>query len=127
MSLLFEILVELVLPLVAEIFAEAALHKLRSIPWMQKTGRVILTAIMYAGVGLVAGIISLFIFPQALARSSTLPGISLVITPVLGGLLMSYMAWFRVRTWDWSIRLETFAYGYIFAFVMTLLRFYFTE
>ena len=46
---------------------------------------------------------------------------------LLGGLLMSYIAWFRVRTWDWTIRLETFAYGFLFAFAMTLIRFYFAD
>lgn len=127
MSILFEILLELILPLFAELLTELALHKLSSMPGMQKAGRVILTAIVYAGVGLVAGLISLSIFPKAFARSSILPGISLVITPVLGGLLMSYISWLRVRTWDWTIRLETFAYGFIFTFVMTLLRFYFTD
>src|ERR671927_1489192 len=110
MSILLEILLELVLPLFAELLAELALHKLGQIPWARKTGRVILTALMYLGVGLVAGFVSLLIFPKAFARSSTVPGISLVITPVLGGLLMSYIAWLRVRTWDWTIRLEAFAY-----------------
>lgn len=127
MSILLEILLELVFPLFVEFLAELALHKLRTIPWMRKTGRVVLTAIIYFGVGLIAGVISLLIFPRAFARSSTLPGISLVITPILGGLLMSYIAWFRVRTWDWTIRLETFAYGFLFAFAMTGLRFLFTE
>ncbi len=127
MSILLEILLELVFPLFVEFFAELALHKLGQIPWMRKTGRVVLTAIIYFGVGLIAGVISLLIFPRAFARSSTLPGISLVITPILGGLLMSYIAWLRVRTWDWTIRLETFAYGFLFAFAMTWLRFLFTE
>ena len=127
MSILFEILLELVLPLFAELLAELALHQLGQIPWIRKTGRVVLTAIMYFGVGLVAGFISILIFPKAFARSSTLPGISLVITPILGGVLMSYIAWFRVRTWDWTIRLETFAYGFLFAFAMTWLRFLFTQ
>ena len=127
MSILFEILLELVLPLFAELLAELAVHHLGQIPWMRKTGRVVLTAILYFGVGLAAGFFSLLIFPKAFARSSTLPGISLVITPVLGGLLMSYIAWFRVRTWDWTIRLETFAYGFLFAFAMTLLRLLFTD
>jgi hypothetical protein len=127
MSILLEILLELVVPLFAEFLAELALHELRRLPWMQKTGRVVLTAIIYFGVGLIAGVISLLIFPKAFARSSTLPGISLVITPILGGLLMSYIAWLRVRTWDWTIRLETFAYGFLFAFAMTWLRFLFTE
>ena len=127
MSILLEILLELVVPLFAEFLAELALHQLGQIPWMRKTGRVVLTAIMYFGAGVVAGLISLLIFPKAFARSSALPGISLVITPILGGVLMSYIAWFRVRTWDRTIRLETFAYGFLFAFAMTLLRFYFTE
>lgn len=127
MSILFEILLELVLPLFAEFIAELALHQLGEIPWMRKTGRVVLTSILYFGVGLAAGFISLLIFPKAFARSSTLPGISLVITPILGGVLMSYIAWFRVRTWDWTIRFETFAYGFLFAFAMTLLRFYFAQ
>jgi len=127
MSILLEILLELVFPLFVEFIAELALHKLGRLPWASKTGRVILTAIMYFGVGLAAGFISILIFPKAFARSSTLPGISLVITPVLGGLLMSYIAWFRVRTWDWTIRLETFAYGFLFAFAMTLLRLLFTQ
>jgi hypothetical protein len=126
-EILIEILFEVVVPLFAEFLAELALHELVRFPWVRKTGRVILTAIIYFGVGVVAGLISLLIFPKAFARSSTLPGISLVITPVLGGLLMSYIAWFRVRTWDWTIRLETFAYGFLFAFAMTLLRFYFSE
>ena len=127
MSILLEILLEFVVPLFAEFLAELTLHKLRSMPSMRKTGRVVLTAILYLGVGLVAGFISLLIFPKAFARSSTVPGISLVVTPILGGVFLSYIAWLRVRTWDWTIRLETFAYGYLFAFAMTLLRFYFTQ
>jgi hypothetical protein len=127
MSILLEILLELIFPLFVEFFAELALHKLGRIPWARKTGYVILTAILYFAVGLAAGFISILIFPKAFARSSTLPGISLVVTPILGGVLMSFLAWFRVRTWDWTIRLETFAYGFLFAFAMTLLRFYFTQ
>ena len=122
MELLLEILLELVLPLIAEIFAELALHKVTRFVQVQPAARVVVTALMYFGVGLVAGFFSLLIFPKAFVRSSTLPGISLLITPVLGGLVMSYIAWLRVRTWDWTIRLETFAYGFVFAFAMALLR-----
>ena len=127
MEILVEILLEFVLPLIAEVFAEAALHKLGRISWVRSTGLVVLTAILYFGVGVAAGIISLFIFPNAFARSSRLHGISLVITPVLGGLVMSYIAWLRVRTSDWTIRLEAFAYGFVFAFPMALLRLLFAE
>ena len=127
MELLFEILLEFVLPLIAEVFAEAALNKVDRILSVHETARVVVTAIMYFGVGLVAGFFSLLIFPKAFARSSTLPGISLVITPVLGGILLSFIAWLRVRTSDWSIRIETFAYGFLFAFAMTLLRLLLTQ
>src|SRR4026208_884516 len=127
MELLFEILVELVLPLVTEVFAELALHGLTRMVRRSAVARIVLTALMYFGVGLVAGFFSLLIWPTAFARSSTLPGISLVITPLLGGILMSYIAWLRVRTWDWTIRLETFAYGFLFAFAMALLRLLFAQ
>ncbi|HEU4834550.1 MAG TPA: hypothetical protein VFS90_09055 [Pyrinomonadaceae bacterium] len=127
MEFLFEILLEFVLPLIAEIFADAALHNVNRIVSKHETARVVLTAIMYFGVGLLAGFFSLLIFPKAFARSSTLPGMSLVITPVLGGILLSFIAWLRVRTPDWTIRLETFAYGFLFAFAMTLVRLLFTE
>src|SRR3569832_1696925 len=106
MELILEILLEFVLPLIVEIFAELALHKLGQFVRAHAAARIVLTAIMYSGVGLAAGFFSLLIFPKAFARSSTLPGISLAITPVLGGLLLSFIAWLRVRTGDWTIRLE---------------------
>jgi MFS family permease len=124
--ILLEVLLEFILPLIVEIFAVAVVNKLERFVSKYETARVVVTAIMYTIVGLVAGFFSLLMFPKAFARSSTLPGISLVITPVLGGLLLSYIAWVRVRTWDWRIRLETFAYGFLFAFAMTLLRLEFT-
>jgi|SRR5215213_147634 len=127
MSILFEILLEALLPLIVELLAEPVLNKLGRIPLVSATARVIVTAILYFGAGLVAGFFSLLIFPKAFARNSTLPGISLVITPVLGGLLLSFIAWLRVRTNDWTIRLETFAYGFLFAFAMTLLRLLLTD
>jgi hypothetical protein len=126
-EILFEILLEVVLPLIAEIFADAALNKVNRIVSRYEAVRVVLTAIMYFGAGLLAGFFSLLIFPTAFARSSRLPGISLVITPVLGGIVVSYIAWLRVRTSDWTIRLETFTYGFLFAFAMTLLRLLFSK
>jgi len=127
MELLLELLIEVVLPLVIEVFAELALHGLVRFVRTNTVARIVVTALMYFGVGLAAGFFSLLIWPKAFARSSTLPGISLVITPLLGGMLMSYIAWLRVRTWDWTIRLETFAYGFLFAFPMALLRLLFAE
>ena len=127
MEILFQILLEVVLPLLAEIFADAALNKVNRIVSKYEAVRVVLTAIMYFGAGLVAGFFSLLIFPAAFARSTRLPGVSIVITPVLGGIMLSYIAWLRVRTLDWTIRLETFTYGFLFAFAMTLLRLLFTK
>lgn len=127
MELLFEILIEFILPLVTEIFAELALRGVTRLVRTNTVARIVVTALMYFGVGLAAGFLSLLIWPVAFARSKTLPGISLAITPLLGGLLMSYIAWLRVRTSDWTVRLETFAYGFLFAFPMALIRLLFTQ
>jgi hypothetical protein len=126
MTILLEVLLELVLPLVTEILADLFLHRLDRFVRAHTALRIVVTALMYFGVGLGSGFGSLLIFPKALAHSSAVPGISLVITPILGGLLLSFIAWVRVPGWDWTIRLETFAYGYLFAFAMTLVRLLFT-
>ena len=127
MELLLEILLEPLIAIIGEILVEAVLHKFARIRWVRRTTRVVATAIMYFGVGLVVGFFSVLIFSKPFVRSSTLHGISLLITPGLGGVVMSYIAWLRVRTWDWTIRIETFFYGFVFAFAIALLRLLLTQ
>lgn len=81
----------------------------------------------YALFGLVVGGVSLLIFPNSFARSKSLPGISLLVTPVLCGLLMAGVGWWREQHGQKRIRLDSFLYGYIFALSMAVVRFLYTS
>jgi len=127
MEFLLEILLEFLLQIVSEIFVDVILHVASRYSWARETLNALLTGAMYFGLGLFIGLFSIWIFPEAFVRSSTLHGISLLITPVLAGFTMAAIGWIRVRQGNLLIRLESFTYGFIFAFAMALIRLLFTR
>jgi membrane protease YdiL (CAAX protease family) len=60
-------------------------------------------------------------------RGINLHGIGLLISPLLAGLVMSLIGSLRRRRGMSVIRLDSFGYGFIFAFGMGLIRFLFTK
>jgi hypothetical protein len=127
LQIFFEFLVEFVLPIAIEVLFELGIHRLSLAPWAQRTFNATLAVLLYFGLGVIVGWFSLSIFPHSFVRTSRLHGISLVITPTLAGLTMSGMGWLRARQGSSRIRLDTFAYGFIFAFGMCLERFLFAN
>lgn len=123
MELLFELLFEVMLQLVLEVAASLGLHSVhdparrRPNPW--------LAAIGYSIVGGMCGAISLVIFPNLFVTSGTGQILNLMFTPVLAGLLMGAIGIWRLRRGDDLVRIDKFAYGYLFALNVALVRFYF--
>ncbi|HEX8846930.1 MAG TPA: hypothetical protein VF791_19970 [Pyrinomonadaceae bacterium] len=130
MAVLFEILFQFLLEFFLQIFGELLVELgLRSLsePFRAREARSpFLTFIGYGLLGAIAGGISLLIFPRSFVRSSSMHGISLLLTPALAGLVMSGLGWLRGRQGSSLIKLDSFGYGFIFAFGMALLRFLFT-
>jgi hypothetical protein len=124
---LLEIFLEFLLQIVGGVLVDVVLHASSRFIRARQTLNALLTCIMYLGLGLFVGWLSILIFPRAFVRSSNLHGISLLITPVLAGFTMSTIGWIRVRQGKVLIRLETFSCGFIFAFAMALIRLVFTE
>ena len=126
LQIIFEFLLEFILQISGEIFFEVAFKKVSAKRWEHEDLSATIAVLMYFGLGLITGWLSILIFPHSFIRSSRLHGISLIITPLLAGLTMSGIGW--VRQWQGKlvIRLDTFAYGFIFAFGMALVRFLFT-
>lgn len=122
----FELFLEFIVQIVGEVFLEVAVQRLFPIAPEHKTLNGVLAVIMYFGLGVITGWLSILMFPHSFIRSSRLHGISLIITPLLAGLTMSGIGWLRERHGKPLIRLDTFAYGFIFAFGMALVRFLFT-
>jgi hypothetical protein len=119
-------ILEVILPLLGEIAFEALLRCLGE-PFVSRERRnAIAAGIGYFLIGLILGGLSLLIFPRSFVRSETFHGINLLITPVVSGLVMAAIGRWRERKGETLLRLDSFVYGFLFAFAMALVRFVYT-
>lgn len=123
----FELFLEALIEIGGEFFFELGLRSL-SEPFVPRRERSpILAGVGYALLGLIAGGLSLLIFPNHFVRSEHLHGISLLVSPVLAGLGMAGFGWLLKRTGKRRLRLDSFVYGFIFAFPMAIVRYIYTS
>lgn len=125
LALIVEIFLEFLLQVVVELVFDVFLHLFPE--RARRSLSTILTAGVYFGVGLFVGWVSLWFFPKAFVRSESFHGISLVIAPVLAGLAMAAIGMIRARRGKVVTRLESFSYGFLLAFGIALVRFWYTE
>src|SRR5688572_31865649 len=129
-ELLFAVLgaiFEVLLELAGSLLVDLGLRSVQEPTVPREERNPIFAGIGYALFGLVAGGVSLLIFPEAIARSEKFHGINLLISPVLAGLAMAGFGWALERSGKRRLRLDSFVYGFIFAMPMALVRFYFTD
>jgi hypothetical protein len=126
-AIIIEFILEVLLELFGEFFVELFIRAGANIPWVNKAATNLLTALVYFGIGAFIGWVSLWVFPKAFVRSESLHGISLVITPLLAGLVMAAIGWIRTQQGKLATQIERFSYGFALAFGMALIRFYLTE
>ncbi len=81
-----------------------------------------LAAIGYLGWGALAGALSLWILPQHFIRTPWLGIANLFLTPLLVGFMMAKLEALRRNCQQELIHLDSFAYGFCFAFGMALVR-----
>lgn len=116
---LIEALFELLLAGICDLLLRAvrAVFKTEELPnaWFAAFGYVLL--------GLLVGGLSLIWFPLRLTRRSRIPGASLIASPLMTGLMMSwtrsFLRWRNKRV----SRIESFGYGFAFALGVALVRF----
>jgi len=125
-ELILGLITEIIIPLIFELVFEALARSLAE-PFMTREYRnAALAGIGYFLIGLIVGGFSLLVAPQSFVRSETFHGISLVITPLVCGLVMALIGRWRLRQGKTLLRLDTFVYGFIFAFPVALVRFLYT-
>lgn len=83
--------------------------------------------VAYGSFGVIAGGISLALFPHPLVHPSRIHGISLIISPLLTGLVMWCIGHMQRRRGKDTARIESFTYGFAFALGMALIRFFFVR
>jgi len=89
--------------------------------------RPVMACVGYLLLGAATGGLSLIWFPFPLVHPSRFHGISLIISPLLTGSLMALLGWILRKYNKRTVNLETFGYGFVFAFGMTLARFLFAR
>jgi hypothetical protein len=127
LGFIFESLLEAILDYVLAALVDLLLRALGSVFAGSKPQNPALAYLGYFLLGVILGGISLAFFRHPLVHPSKVHGISLLVSPTLVGLLMAatgaLLRW-RKKT---VTRLETFSYGFCFAFGLALMRFFFTK
>jgi hypothetical protein len=114
-----EFLLQMVFEGVAELFGHAVKKRSKRTTPMRPE----IAALGYALFGALAGGASLWLMPHLFIQSEPLRFVNLIVTPVLSGAVMGWMGSWRRRHDKSTVRLETFAYGFCFAFAMAVVRF----
>ena len=126
LEIIFGFFLEVVIPVALELMVEFGIHNVIDASWARKTIHAVTAALIYLTLGVSLGLLTLLVFPHSFVRSERFHGISLIVAPVLAGLTMAAVGRWRARKGEATIRLDTFAYGFIFAFGLALMRFWFT-
>ncbi len=115
---LFEILAQAVF----EVLGEVGLRSLAEPFRRSKPTNPVLAGFGYLLYGAIAGGLSLLL-PRIFAVPRWLRLLNIAITPVACGFIMAKVGQIRERRGDKPVRLDTFAYGYLFALAMAVVRY----
>jgi hypothetical protein len=110
---------ELILDLVFRSLGSLVEDLLESVPFATGIGVVLL--------GLTSGAISLHFFPHPLVHPARIHGISLIISPLIAGLVMALVGRLIRRRGKETVQIESFGYGFAFAFSMAAVRLLFVK
>ncbi|KHS43198.1 MULTISPECIES: hypothetical protein [Novosphingobium] len=125
MEFFFEIFLqffgEIIVQVLAELLAEFGIRSLADPVREPRTP--VYSMVGYTLWGLIAGAISLFLFPASAIRNPAFRTINLVVTPLVIAAIMAMLGRARNKRGQLLVRLDRFGYAYLFAFSMALVRF----
>jgi hypothetical protein len=127
LEVLLEIFFEAAFEFAAEFIGDIILRGFAAVFDTSEFKNPWLSCIGYVFLGGVAGGMSLLIFPHPLVHPSRIPGLSVVISPVLAGLGMSILGSTLRKRNKKTMQIESFGYGFAFALGMALVRFFFAK
>ncbi len=121
-----EFFLEVVLEVAPQLIFDFFLRWLRSELSTSPALNSILNAIGYFLLGVAVGVASVFVAPHPFVHPSRFHGISLLLSPLASGGTMSLLGRLVRKRGRTAIDIESFKYGFAFAFGMALVRLYFT-
>ena len=120
-EVVFQFLFEIILQFIVELLFELGLHSLADT--LKKPRNPGLSTLGFVLWGAMAGGISLLIFPTSHIVDPDLRIANLILTPTAIGVLMMLIGKFRDKRGRKLVKLDRFGYAFMFAFVMSLVRF----
>jgi len=126
-EVLLEIFLEAAFEFAAEFIGALILRGVAAVFDTSEFKNPLLACIGYLFLGGAAGGLSLLFFPHPLVHPSRVPGLSVVISPVLAGLGMSLVGSTLRKRNKKAMQIESFGYGFAFALGMAFVRFFFTR
>jgi hypothetical protein len=122
---LFEIFAEILIQLVVQVLAEAGLHTVND--WRNFKANPWLAGLGYALLGALGGAITVWLLPHYMVHNEALRKLNLLVTPLAAGGMMVLVGAWRAKRGDPVLRIDRFAYGYVFALSLALVRFVFAQ
>jgi hypothetical protein len=119
---ILQFLFEMVLQIVGEALFELGIRGVRE-AFKRPPPSPALAAVGYVILGAIAGAISLWLFPNLFIAPAWARWVNLLLTPVAAGAAMAGLGRLRRRKGQDLVRLDTFAYGFLFALAMAAVRF----
>ena len=120
LAIIFEIIAELALQAFAELLVEMGFRSLGETfqtnknPWLAAFG--------YAILGALVGGLSLLVFSDHLVAEGWRV-VNLLVTPLIIGFFMALIGAWRRKRGQTVLRIDRFAYGYLFALTFAIIRF----
>ena len=119
MEVFFQVVVEAIVALVV--------RSVRNVLEESNAINPFLAGVGYFVLGIAFGIASLRVYPHPLFHPSKLHGISLVISPVITGFVMSQVGTVLRRKGKQAVRIESFGYGFTLAVGLAIIRFIYVK
>jgi hypothetical protein len=125
LEFVFEVLIQIIFE--AGVDAASRAHRrFRFVPFLRLTlsrTNLPFTILKFTLLGFVFSFVSVLVLPHPLVHPSKFHGISLLISPVITGIIMSFIGRTVRRRGKTPVQIESFAYGFTFAFAFALIRF----
>jgi hypothetical protein len=119
----FSVIWEVFLQIALEILAELGFASIRDSLRRRRRAHPVVALVGAVLFGGVAGLVTSLIWPTRFLRPGPLPGASLLLSPLVTGLVMYHLGRWRERRGAEPSYLATFWGGALFAFAMALVRF----
>jgi hypothetical protein len=127
LSAVGELLLEVFFQVVVEAIVALIVRSVRNVLEESNAINPFLAGVGYFVLGIAFGIASLRVYPHPLFHPSKLHGISLVISPVITGFVMSQVGTVLRRKGKQAVRIESFGYGFTLALGLAIIRFIYVK